>query len=241
MRHGFAPGSFARQAEVTFGAGANETPLQQETEAGFADLMQRLFESRYPEGSARNPLFRMQPEAWLQSTLAGDLSQIDDSLGGQMIYQQVPAFAAADRAMLDLLTVTRGGRLAILELKADEDLHFPLQALDYWIRVHWLQQQRNASGEGDSGAERILPWNSAVAPCAALVLHSPCIACASIDGYRAAALIPGDPLDARSRSTKAGAPKEKSSSASTAGFPLNAPPCAALSLQMNCHPDRSDA
>ena len=50
--------------------------------------------------------------------------------------------------MLDLLTVTRSGRLAILELKAGEDLHFPLQALDYWIRVHWLQQQRNSSGEG---------------------------------------------------------------------------------------------
>jgi hypothetical protein len=157
VRQGFAPGSFARQAQVTFGAGANETPLQQDTEAGFADLMQRLFECRYPEGSARNPLFRMQPEAWLQSTLAGDLSQIDDSLVGQMIYQQVPAFAAADRAMLDLLTITRGGRLAILELKADEDLHFPLQALDYWIRVHWLQQQRNADGEGTLGQNGYFP------------------------------------------------------------------------------------
>jgi hypothetical protein len=71
---------------------------------------------------------------------------MDDCLGRHIIYQQVPAFAAADRAMLDLLTVTRGGRLAILELKADEDLHFPLQGLDYWIRVHWLQQQRSSSG-----------------------------------------------------------------------------------------------
>ena len=51
--------------------------------------------------------------------------------------------------MLDLLTVTGGGRLAILELKADEDLHFPLQGLDYWIRVHWLQQQRSSSGAGE--------------------------------------------------------------------------------------------
>ena len=51
--------------------------------------------------------------------------------------------------MLDLLTVTRHGRLAILELKADEDLHFPLQGLDYWIRVHWLQQQRNSVGKGE--------------------------------------------------------------------------------------------
>ena len=101
------------------------------------------------EGSTRNPLFRLQPESWLQSTLAGDLSRIDDCLGGHVIYHQVPAFAGADRAMLDLLTVTRGGRLAILELKADEDLHFPLQGLDYWIRVQWLQQQRNSSGAGE--------------------------------------------------------------------------------------------
>jgi hypothetical protein len=123
--------------------------LQQETEEGFAELMQRLFENRFPGGSARNPLFRLQPESWLQSSLAGDLSQIDDGLGGHVIYQQVPAFAGADRAMLDLLTVTRGGRLAILELKVDEDLHFPLQGLDYWIRVKWLQQQRTSSGAGE--------------------------------------------------------------------------------------------
>ncbi len=149
VRHGFAPGSFARQSSVTFGAGANETPLQQDTESRFAGLMQRLFECRHPQSSARNPLFRLQPEAWLQAKLAGDLAQIDDRLGGHVIYHQVPAFAAADRAMLDLLTVTSGGRLAILELKADEDLHFPLQGLDYWIRVHWLQQQRSSSGKGE--------------------------------------------------------------------------------------------
>jgi hypothetical protein len=149
VRQSFVSGSFARQADVTFGAGANETPLQQETEAGFAHLMQSLFENRYPEGSARNPLFRLQPESWLQSTLEGDLSRIDDCLGAHVIYHQVPAFAGADRAMLDLLTVTGRGRLAILELKADEDLHFPLQGLDYWIRVHWLQQQRSSTGAGE--------------------------------------------------------------------------------------------
>ena len=149
VRQGFVSDSFVRQCNLTFGAGANETPLQEDTESFFADLMQRLFASRYPEGSARDPLFRLQPEAWLESTLGGDLTQIDDRLGGHAIYHQVPAFAAADRAMLDLLTVTGSGRLAILELKADEDLHFPLQGLDYWIRVHWLQQQRNSSGKGE--------------------------------------------------------------------------------------------
>jgi hypothetical protein len=157
VRHGFMPSSFARQANLTFGAGANETPLQKETEGCFADLMQRLFAHRCPEGSTRNPLFRLQPEAWLQSTIAGDLSQIDDSLGSHMIYRQVPAFAAADRAMLDLLTITRSGRLAILELKAEEDLHFPLQGLDYWIRVHWLQKQRSAGGQGELESNGYFP------------------------------------------------------------------------------------
>jgi hypothetical protein len=149
VRQAFVPGSFTRQPHVTFGAGANETPLRDETEPLFAELMQRLFQSRHPQGSARDPLFRLQPESWLEAIIAADLSQVDDNLGAFPVYHQVPAFAAHDRAMLDLLTVTRAGRLAILELKADEDLHFPLQGLDYWIRVHWLQQQRNASGAGE--------------------------------------------------------------------------------------------
>ena len=149
VRQTFAANSFTREAHVTFGTGVNETVLCQETEDTFAELMRRLFQSRFPEGSARNPLFRLQPEAWLESTLIGDLRQIDNALCGKVIYQQVPAFAAADRAMLDLLTVTHSGRLAILELKVNEDLQFPLQAVDYWIRVHWLQRQRENTGLGE--------------------------------------------------------------------------------------------
>ena len=40
--------------------------------------------------------------------------------------------------MLDVLTITRDNRLAGVELKADEDIHLPLQGLDYWSRVEWL-------------------------------------------------------------------------------------------------------
>ena len=53
------------------------------------------------------------------------------------MYSQVPAFSAADRAMIDVLTMTHEGRLAVVELKADEDIHLPLQGLDYWARVEW--------------------------------------------------------------------------------------------------------
>jgi hypothetical protein len=39
--------------------------------------------------------------------------------------------------MIDVLNVTREGRLAVVELKADEDIHLPLQGIDYWARVAW--------------------------------------------------------------------------------------------------------
>ena len=49
----------------------------------------------------------------------------------------MPAFAGGERGILDLLAVDHAGRLAVVELKASADLHLPLQALDYWIRVKW--------------------------------------------------------------------------------------------------------
>jgi hypothetical protein len=57
-------------------------------------------------------------------------------LDPRYVYAQVPAImGASDRGMLDLLGVTADGRLAVIELKADEDLQFAMQGLDYWIRV----------------------------------------------------------------------------------------------------------
>jgi hypothetical protein len=43
--------------------------------------------------------------------------------------------------MLDLLSVNKDGQLAVIELKADDDLHLALQGLDYWVRVRWHHQQ----------------------------------------------------------------------------------------------------
>jgi hypothetical protein len=148
IRHGLLPGSFTPCDEITFGAGANETPLTPETEDLFRDLAQRLFESRHASASVRDPLCRMQPERWLESELRRDLSEIEPQLRTDLMYSQVPAFAGRDRAMLDLLTVTHHGRLAVLELKADDDLHLPLQALDYWSRVRQLQQSGEFKKQG---------------------------------------------------------------------------------------------
>ena len=81
--------------------------------------------------------FVCTPELWLESLVRADASVIDERLEAESVYSQVPAFSAEDRAMIDVLTLTREGRLAVVELKADEDIHLPLQGLDYWARVQW--------------------------------------------------------------------------------------------------------
>ncbi len=151
VRMGYAGNSFNRAQEITFGAGANETPLMEENEVELRELIARLFERRGAGGDKRDPLYRMQPERWLESVLRRNVSLIDSHLSAEHVYTQVPAFAASDRGMLDLLGVTEDGRLAVIELKADEDLHLALQGLDYWVRVRWhhLQNADNATGLGE--------------------------------------------------------------------------------------------
>ena len=154
IRQNAAVNSFAQTWEITFGAGPNETPLTGETEPMLRSLVARLFASRHADGSMKDPLYRMQPEAWLESALRrniGPLTEGQSTLAqfdAKHVYAQVPAFQAGDRGMLDLLTVTHDARLAVLELKADEDMHFALQGLDYWVRVRWHHTQTVDSSTG---------------------------------------------------------------------------------------------
>ena len=151
VRFGMAANSFARQNELSFGAGANETPLTAENEALCRELCARLFLSRHADGMHTDPLFRMQPEHWLEARLRGGIAELLPGLRGDLLYSQVPALSAGDRGLLDLLTLDRNGRLAVIELKADEDLHLPLQALDYWIRVRALNSDRQPEAGNQGG------------------------------------------------------------------------------------------
>jgi hypothetical protein len=151
VRHGFATNSFAREDEVTFGAGANETPLTPENEPFCRDLFARLFLSRHADGAHTDPLFRLQPERWLEARLRSEITELLPGLRGDLLYTQVPALSTGDRGLLDMLTLDRNGRLAVVELKADEDLHLPLQALDYWIRVRALNNDRQPVAGSEGG------------------------------------------------------------------------------------------
>lgn len=83
----------------------------------------------------KNPLYRAAPERWLETIVRSDPESLDASLNPAFLYAQVPALTAGERGIIDLLGVTRQGRLVVIELKASEDLHLPLQAVDYWLRV----------------------------------------------------------------------------------------------------------
>jgi hypothetical protein len=100
-------------------------------------LAEELDRARCSGGDPRHPLYRQYPEAWLESLARAGIETLDATLRPDPVYGQVPAFAAGERGVLDLLAVDRSGRLAVIELKAAADLHLPLQALDYWIRVKW--------------------------------------------------------------------------------------------------------
>ncbi|MGD0047944.1 MAG: hypothetical protein ABSE42_13125 [Bryobacteraceae bacterium] len=127
-------------------------------------VAEALERARSPETADRgHPLYRQYPEAWLESQARAHLQILDATLRPEPVYGQVPAFAGGERGILDLLAVDHAGRLVVVELKASADLHLPLQALDYWIRVKWHLDRREFASAGyfpgielDAGPPRLL-------------------------------------------------------------------------------------
>ncbi|HUI81074.1 MAG TPA: hypothetical protein VLY24_24285 [Bryobacteraceae bacterium] len=112
-------------------------------------LVEELASARSHDTTDRDhPLYRRYPEAWLESQVRRHIETVDAALLPEPIYDQVPAFAGGERGVLDLLAVDRTGRLAVVELKATADLHLPLQALDYWVRVQWHLDRGEFSERG---------------------------------------------------------------------------------------------
>jgi len=141
---------FARTKDGTILAGLQSRRAISSSNAGeLLQLASELTRLRSPNAPDRqNPLYLRNPEAWIESQVRNRIEQVDARLLASPIYGQVPAFAATDRGILDLLAVDRHGRLTVLELKASEDIHLPLQALDYWLRVKWHLERREFSANG---------------------------------------------------------------------------------------------
>ncbi len=106
--------------------------------------LRRALESPWKEAT---PRLVSGPERRLEDQVRQRIELIHPNLV-QPVYGQVPAFTAHDRDLIDLLAAERGGRLAVIELKASEDIHLPLQALDYWMRVDWHVRRDEFTARG---------------------------------------------------------------------------------------------
>lgn len=127
-----------------FGLRDSQEPLSTAGEKKFDRLLRELELHRNPLAEdANHPLYRAAPERWLETLVLQAPDRLEAGLDPRFLYSQVPAMAAGDRGILDLLGVTRRGRLVVIELKASEDIQLPMQAVDYWLRVRRHQREGN--------------------------------------------------------------------------------------------------
>ena len=138
-----------KQVKIEFGLERPRSKLTAENRTDFDALLRRIHERRRAENSNRSDeLFRLQPERWLESLLCNNVSAIDALLDARFAYRQVPAYRGEERSFIDVLTVTRAGRLVVIELKVSEDAEFPFQGLDYWSRVDWHRRRGDFQKRG---------------------------------------------------------------------------------------------
>ena len=131
------------ESQIFFGAPDLKTEWQPGKRREVEEFFRALENYRHPLASeTRHPLFRAQPERWLEFLVRQDVTQIDSVLDQRFAFAQVLATTAGEHGILDVLSVTRSGRLAILELKTTEHPVFLLQSAKYWLRIRrHLDQQ----------------------------------------------------------------------------------------------------
>jgi hypothetical protein len=157
---GFRGLEFARfsAGQILFGLGDSRQRLTRETEPALERLLHQLDLRRSALAEETNHfLYRAAPERWLETLVLEDPSRLDAQLDPAHLYSQVPALAAGDRGVLDLLGVTRRGRLVVIELKASEDIQLPMQAVDYWLRVRRHQREGDFGRYGYFGGVELDP------------------------------------------------------------------------------------
>jgi hypothetical protein len=115
----------------------------------FGQALQELARYRHPQPQDRlHPAYLAAPERWLESEVRRNFRELDPQADPVQVYGQCLGSLGGERSALDLLGVNREGRLLIAELKAAEDIHLPLQAFDYWLRVRKHLEQGDFTGNG---------------------------------------------------------------------------------------------
>ncbi len=128
--------------KIYFGLEGSVRRMDESSRNNFRDFIFLVLDRRNAaSGDTSDQFYRLQSERWLESMLVNDISRIDPGLSPEFAYPQVPAFSRTDRGVIDILAATRDGRLAVIELKLEEQINLPFQALDYWLRVESLRKR----------------------------------------------------------------------------------------------------
>ena len=157
------------ESGIYFGARELNTKLERGRAAAVQQLFRELELRRHPLASdTRHSLYRTQAERWLEFLVREDVTRIDATFDPRYAYAQILAGSAGEHSILDVLSLTRAGRLAILELKTAEHPVFLLQAAKYWlsIRRHLAQGDFERHGYFPGIAlQPTVPIVYLVAPC----------------------------------------------------------------------------
>lgn len=118
--------------------GSRRRLLDDYHEQDWAKLLRDLEVYRHENCRDRRQwLYRAAGEAWLESILRRDISRLDPGLIIAPLHAQFrTAHGRATGARpIDLLALRHDGRLAVIELKVNEDREHVFQGVDYWRRV----------------------------------------------------------------------------------------------------------
>jgi hypothetical protein len=134
---------------IYWGVQGASRQLAESHRAESLEFLKKVLEVRSARSQdPRHEYCRVQSERWLESLVVRDITKIDPALMPDFVYPQVPAFSGMDRGVIDILGATRRGRLAVIELKLQEEINLPMQGLDYWLRVKWLHERRQFQPAG---------------------------------------------------------------------------------------------
>jgi hypothetical protein len=129
------PPSFDKQPLLSYGV-PRHTKASRERLSDVESLLAELQHLRHAGAeNTNNPIYTAEPERWLESQVRRNLDRLHPALLPELVYGQVLGSLSGERSALDLLAITRQQQLVILELKASEDIHLPLQGFDYWLRM----------------------------------------------------------------------------------------------------------
>jgi hypothetical protein len=138
VRFAYLPGSFKRQDSITFIIDRKEFPLTTANAPRFQKMVAALVTNRTSAGSDASIYFQSHETQWLRWSLRTALPWIEPCMKPNTYYKAVPIVTLRGKKELNLMTCDSSGRIAVIEMKACDDMHLPLRGLDAWIETRRL-------------------------------------------------------------------------------------------------------